>query len=377
MPLVPEFLKPTLPPDYNVKIFGPALRFIEPDDPLRAIVLYKIYKNGSIDIQELKEMMEGIDIESILSWLQEKGFVTIDDDVVQYEQGFEEWFKSSIPSIEGDQIIRAIVDYYFSKGYCVVPVKQIPGIERPDLIAIPITSEFYFNCHKAIPIEVELSLDKGQKSLEQAYRNMIKNPEFPEKHIITLIKFRNKIMEIYNNLDDNVKKKVKILFYDGNRILESKEVEFVEIVEKTAEENKEAESKREEEKQKRKIKDTQTRSLLEFVKDERDEGMVKTETEEEIKVEEPTEEPATKTVEEKSHEDVKDRETEEEGLMISWNNKTYILEKDKDSERVARFVNEFLEEKRENIRIVEKDGMLKVLDEKGNVIAKAKILKTI
>ena len=88
-------------------------------------------------------------------------------------------------------------------------------------------------------------------------------------------------------------------------------------------------------------------------------------------------EAVAETVEEKSHEDVKDKETEEEGLMISWNNRTYILEKDKDSERVARFVNEFLEEKRKNIRIVEKDGMLKVLDEKGNVIAKAKILKII
>jgi len=97
---------------------------------------------------------------------------------------------------------------------------------------------------------------------------MVKNPEFSKKHVITLIKFRDKIMEIYNNLDDEAKERVEILFYDGKKILEIDEVKFVEIVEKAG--NRIEEKKRREEREKEaklKIKSTHTRSLLEFVRD--------------------------------------------------------------------------------------------------------------
>ncbi len=381
----PEFQSPLPCPDYRIKLFGQALKYVDPEDALRSIVLYEIYKEVPVNVQRLIKKLEdeGIDVKSILSWLQERDFVIIHDDTtVEYNNGFEKWFKSAIPAIESDQIIRAIVDYYFSRSHCVIPVKQTPGVERPDLMAVPFTSRVHFNFHGAIPVEVELSLDKGEKSLQQAHKNMIKNPEFLKKHVVTLIKFRDKIMDIYNSVDDNVKERVEILFYDGKKILEAEEVEFAEIVEKT-DDNKDndVEKKREEEKQKRK-KDTKTLSLLEFVKDEKDEGNIKVEAEDvKIRDDVEVEEPVTKTAKEMSDEErdesVKDEETVEGGLMVVWNNKIYVLEEDKESERAARFVNDFLEGKRENIRIVEKDRILKVLDEKGNVIAKAKIIRTL
>ncbi len=60
----------------------------------------------------------------------------------------------------------------------------------------------------------------------------------------------------------NVKNVIKVYPELAKWYLEAEEVKFVE----KTEDNKEVESKKEE-KQKRKIKDTQTRSPLEFVKD--------------------------------------------------------------------------------------------------------------
>ena len=375
----PEFLSPSPRPDYRTKLFGPALKFIDFEDALRSVVLYEVYKSEIIKIQELNKKLNDIDIEDILQWLQERDFVEIHNDSVKYNDGFEKWFRSAVPSIEGSQIIRAIVDYYFSRNYCVVPVKQMPRMERPDLVAIPILPKLYFNGFKAIAVEVELSLNKGEKSLEQAHRNMVKNPEFPKKHVITLIKFRDKIMKIYDSLeDDKAKERVEILFYDSKRILKVDEVKFVEIMEKAEDSKQIKERERKEERKKEtkhKVKITHTRSLLEFVRDKEEKTQVKSKEE----VKEPVEKSISNevTVEDEMHEEDVKEDKDMNGLVISWKDKLYVLEKGRNAEIVVRLINKFLEGKRKNIKIVEKDGMLKVLDEKENVIAKAKISKNL
>ena len=96
----------------------------------------------------------------------------------------------------------------------------------------------------------------------------------------------------------------------------------------------------------------------------------KTKVEPKEEVKEPVEELTTSTVKE----DVKE-DKDMDGLVVSWKDKLYVLEKGRNAEIVVRLINKFSEGKRKNIKIVEQDGMLKVIDEKENVIAKAKISK--
>ncbi len=329
--------KPTLKLE---KIFGPAIKFIEPIYPFASHILYKIYKSGKVRVNDPTNRLK-----NTLNFLESLDAIRIQGEYVEYNEGFEKWFKSAIPSIEGFKIIRAIVDYYFSKNLCVVPVKQTPGTERPDLLAIPFSKE-YFNCFKAIPIEVELSLNKGEKSLHQALKNMSKNPEFPIKHVIAPLKFKDVIFDLYNKLDD--KSRVKILLFDGERIIDHQFFEFV----------PKDESKKPSQNKKRKTKipsDPKSPTLFRFV-------VHKSEVKEEKKAED------LKVNECKTE---LSKPNEPEGILIDWKGKRILIEKNPNTERIQKL----LSTKNRTIVIDEKENILKVIDEKNIVLASAKILK--
>ena len=193
--------------DYREVLFGPALRYIDPEDVLRSLALYSIYKRDYGILKRIK------DAKSKLSWLLEKGFISVTEEEIKYKRGFEKWFKSAIPSVKGVRLIPGIVDYYFTNNYCVVPVKQKPGMQRPDLVAIRFNPDnMRIRYRDAIAIEVEAHANKGERTREQIKINMIKNREFKEIHVWAYEHDKEEIIRIYEELDDEYKSMVKLFF---------------------------------------------------------------------------------------------------------------------------------------------------------------------
>jgi len=349
-----------------ITVLSPVFKYIDEDYGLRSMILYTIYKRGNkkltlsklpnVIAREIPEV-EKSTINTCLQVLARDGLIRInEDETVEYNEGFEKWFSSAIPSAKGKELVREIVDYYFSRGYCVVPAKQWLGIQRPDLIAIPFNPENKrLRYNQSIAIEVEAHLDKGQNTIEQAKKNMIKNTDFRETHVWTFPEYRDTITKIYNELTDDEKRKVKIFFF-GEEIFKLKEEVKVEKTEKKKRQQKEV-----------KVISKDLQTLDTFF----EQGKEKESSDSEgIKVEEKVVETDVIKKEDEKREEVV--EIKDDVVRIVWNGRAYELEKTEKLEMVKDVVDDIIKGK---LSIVVEDNFLRIVDEKGITLIKARILR--
>jgi len=294
------------------------------------------------------------------------------DKTVEYNDGFEKWFSSAIPSLKGREVVKELVEYYFPRGYCLVPAKQKPGTQRPDIIAIPFNPKNKrFRYNDSIAIEVESHLDKGPNTREQAKKNTTKNTEFKGTHVWTFPEYREIIMKIYNELSENDKKKVKILFF-GEEVIILKD-------------NSTQQSEKRRHQTTRKTYDSKELQTLDKFYKPKDDTRESKESKSKVDNSSITnlneKEEKTEVIEEEIKEEEEQHDTEdsedENIVRIAWNNRTYILEKDKDSEIIMEIIKDIGEGTRTDLSVAVKGDTLKIIDERGITVAKAKILRVV
>jgi len=371
---------------------GSVFKYINPDDALKSLVLYEIYRNRRISSSKIMNVLtEAIpevntdNLRKILKNLIESDFIKVNSDkTVEYNEGFEKWFSSAVPSMKGREVVREIVDYYFSRGYCVVPVKQKPGTQRPDSIAIqfnPKNKRLRYN--KAIAIEVEAHLDKGQNTIEQAKKNMTKNTDFRETHVWTFPEYREIITNVYSELSDDEKKRVKIFFFGE---------EVFTLRDETKVERARTDKKRHQREVKKVIVPREMQTLDRFSKPEKEEAVEedKSDKEKKERLEERAEEKVDivggkEKIDVEQHDktdvekelDKEEVEVEENIVRVAWNGRVYELERTEDSEIMKEIIEDIVRGKRNDLSVVVRGNFLKIVDESGITIVKAKILRVV
>jgi len=137
---------------------------------------------------------------------------------------------------------------YIKQGYYVAPAKQDQNLtSRPDLIAIPIDKASLRTMYdKTIAIEVE-SCNELSVHPEQVVHNWRKEStkDFSEIHSWTYEECFDKLQQLYNQLSDAEKNKVKIFSIKLKKEIEQQSKEEQKKVEETGEFNGKREEKAE------------------------------------------------------------------------------------------------------------------------------------
>ncbi|WP_338601290.1 type IV secretion system DNA-binding domain-containing protein [Sulfolobus tengchongensis] len=206
-------------------LVNPLFRYIEKPNVLEQVVLHNIYEGfadgekHSIYLVDLLKRI-GIDrdkIENVINKLEAAGYISVEKvknkKLLRYGKGLFGDVKTVAPSSEGRKIAMKVMLKYMKKGYYVTTVRQSRELTaRPDLVALPINKSTYnVDYEKAIAIEIE-SCNELETHPEQVIHNFRKESvkDFSEVHSWTLETCFNKLLELYNQLSDEEKKKVKI-----------------------------------------------------------------------------------------------------------------------------------------------------------------------
>ncbi|MEM4114660.1 type IV secretion system DNA-binding domain-containing protein (plasmid) [Sulfolobus tengchongensis] len=206
-------------------LVNPLFRYIEKPNVLEQVVLHNIYEGfadgekHSIYLVDLLKRI-GIDrdkIENVINKLEAAGYISVEKvknkKLLRYGKGLFGDVKAVAPSSEGRKIAMKVMLKYMKKGYYVTTVRQSRELTaRPDLVALPINKSTYnVDYEKAIAIEIE-SCNELETHPEQVIHNFRKESvkDFSEVHSWTLETCFNKLQELYNQLSDEEKKKVKI-----------------------------------------------------------------------------------------------------------------------------------------------------------------------
>jgi energy-coupling factor transporter ATP-binding protein EcfA2 len=202
-------------------IINPVLKYIEKPKILEQLILYYTYvsKGHIILMVDLLKKI-GIDrdrVEDMINKLESLGYITTEKQgnkkVLVYGKGLFGDIKASAPSNEGRKLAMKVMLKYMKQGYYVAPAKQSSNLEsRPDLVAIPIDrATLRPEYDRAIAIEIE-SCNEISTHPEQVVRNWRKESvkDFLEVHSWTYEECFDKLQQLYNQLSDVEKNKVKI-----------------------------------------------------------------------------------------------------------------------------------------------------------------------
>jgi len=137
---------PGEPEERNLKeLLNPVLIYIDPADPLEAVLLHEIYKSREISISQLvmKLEVDGERLDKALGRLLSRGFVSVagsgKERVVIYRKGIAEGLRRKARSEEWFLSAFNVSMFYYRKGCIAVPTKENPGGDlQPDIVALPI-----------------------------------------------------------------------------------------------------------------------------------------------------------------------------------------------------------------------------------------------
>ncbi|WP_338601371.1 DUF87 domain-containing protein [Sulfolobus tengchongensis] len=208
-----------------INLVNPLFKYIDRPNVLEQVILYRVYKSftdhakHSIYLVDLLKQL-GIDrdkVENIINRMDRAGYVSVEKvgnkKLLQYGKGLFGNVKMVAPGEEGRKLAMKVMLRYMKKNYYVVPSKQTPDLtSRPDLVAMPYdVSNYTLDYEKAVAVEIE-SCNELETHPEQVVRNWRKpsTNDFSEIHTWTLEECFNKLQELYNQLSDEEKKKVKI-----------------------------------------------------------------------------------------------------------------------------------------------------------------------
>ncbi len=203
--------------DLLAEIFNPILKFIDRPMVVEQLILYQLYLNGGelrgADLQYKLALERGVIDRALLNL---RGKIEVQSHpkkgrIIRLVRDFFEDFTKVSPSERGRVLIERAVKYYLEKGYYVAPVKQRPGVQRPDLIAIPLTG-LTPDYRNAIAVEIEAHPDRN---IKQVVRNLTKDctKYFKDVHIWTF--------DIYKSLFDEIAKDVKVFYVESVLDMES------------------------------------------------------------------------------------------------------------------------------------------------------------
>ena len=217
--------------DNVVGLINPVLKYIDKPDPLEQRILFEAFKSSceykdSDGVKRVEHCIAlvdllpklGIDrdtVEDKLNQLEAKGYVVVEKTkdrkkVVIYKKGLLLGLKNAAPSDEGLKLARAVALQYMKHRYYVAVAKQT-GDARPDLVAIPLDANFKPHYSRSVAVEIE-SCNELSVHPEQVVHNWRKESvkDFSEVHSWTYAECFDKLQELYNQLSDEEKKKVKI-----------------------------------------------------------------------------------------------------------------------------------------------------------------------
>ena len=241
-------------------LVNPLFKYIEKPNVLEQQILYNIYvsrtENGnhSIYLVDLLKKL-GVDrdkVENTINKLEAAGYISVEKvknkKLLVYGKGLFGDIKASAPSDEGRRLAMKVMLKYMKQGYYVVPAKQSPNLEsRPDLVAIPIDrATLRSEYDRAIAIEVE-SCNEISTHPEQVVHNWRKEStkDFSEIHSWAYEECFDKLQQLYNQLSDVEKNKVKIFSIKLKKEIEQQSKEEQKKVEETGEFNGKREEKAE------------------------------------------------------------------------------------------------------------------------------------
>jgi len=231
-------------------LVNPLFKYIEKPNVLEQQILYNIYvsrtENGnhSIYLVDLLKKL-GVDrdkVENTINKLEAAGYISVEKvknkKLLVYGKGLFGDIKASAPSDEGRRLAMKVMLKYMKQGYYVVPAKQSPNLEsRPDLVAIPIDrATLRSEYDRAIAIEVE-SCNEISTHPEQVVHNWRKEStkDFSEIHSWAYEECFDKLQQLYNQLSDAEKNKVKIFSLKLKKEIEQQSKEEQKKVEETGE----------------------------------------------------------------------------------------------------------------------------------------------
>jgi Cdc6-like AAA superfamily ATPase len=240
-----EYYKVEEKKDDVMALVNPLFKYIEKPQVLEQLVLYHVFRNGKkmylVDL--LKEL--GLDrdkVNDVVNRLEKLGYINVEKEgnkkVLYYGKGLFGNVKAIAPSEEGRRLAMKVMLKYIKQGYYVAPAKQDQNLtSRPDLIAIPIDKASLRPIYdKAIAIEIE-SCNEISTHPEQVVRNWRKESvkDFAEVHSWTYEECFDKLQQLYNQLSDEEKNKVKIFSIKLKKEIEQKSEKEQKKVEETGE----------------------------------------------------------------------------------------------------------------------------------------------
>lgn len=199
-------------------LLNPVLKYVEIPKPLSLRALYETYRTREVSVVDLATRLGAPrrDVEDVISELVARGFVSVErrgnKRVVRYVKGLLKGLRVVAPSAEGLRLAKKVMLKYLSRGYYVAPARNEPGLEKPDLIAIPVDKASWRPLYtEAVAVEIE-SCNELETHREQVVRNWIKSSvkDFKEIHSWTWEECYEKLQTLYQRQPTNVREKVKI-----------------------------------------------------------------------------------------------------------------------------------------------------------------------
>jgi hypothetical protein len=245
-----EYYKVEEKKDDVTALVNPLFKYIEKPNVLEQQILYNIFvsrtENGnhSIYLVDLLKKL-GVDrdrVENAINKLEAAGYISVEKvknkKLLVYGKGLFGNIKAVAPSEEGRRLAMKVMIKYMRQGYYVAPAKQSPNLEsRPDLVAIPIDrATLRPKYDRAIAIEIE-SCNEILTHPEQVVRNWRKESvkDFLEVHSWTYEECFDKLQQLYNQLSDAEKNKVKIFSIKLRKKVEQEASETKNKAEETGE----------------------------------------------------------------------------------------------------------------------------------------------
>ncbi len=183
-------------------IFNPLFKFIDKPAPVEQKILYLLYKNSGTlrvgDILSQLPVKRGV-IDEAIANLSYKGLIEVerrkDSRILHLKVDFLEQFKKVAPSEKGMLLLKEAVEYYLSRNYYVGVVKQVPGMSRPDLVAIPLDDKLNPKYKEAVAVEIEAYPEDNKIQLQE---NISKDSVryFKEVHVWTFEEYKDVVEEI-------------------------------------------------------------------------------------------------------------------------------------------------------------------------------------
>jgi DNA helicase HerA-like ATPase len=208
-------------------MLNPVLKYVEVPKPLRLQALYEVYKAGEISVVDLATRLGAPrkEVEDVVGELAAQEFVVVErrgnKRVVKYVKGLFNGLEAVAPSSEGLWLAREVMLRYLSEGYYVSPARNEPGIEKPDLVAMPVDRGSWRPLYsEAVAIEIE-SCNELETHREQVVRNWVKSStkDFKEVHSWAREECFEKLNTLHQQQSSSVRGRVRVFKIVGRERL--------------------------------------------------------------------------------------------------------------------------------------------------------------